>query len=80
MKSNYDKKKSPKRKLFYTDSQGFYIVTLLAIYRGLHELYGFGPERLNRITDFLPKFFQREDLSTIAEELMYWADKHGIRY
>lgn len=46
----------------------------------LYEEYGFGPERLTRISAGLAEFFRREDLTTIGDELTYWADKRGIKY
>lgn len=64
----------------YVDSQSFFTITLLAICRVLHEEEGFGPVKLNRLIDKLSKFFAREDLTTIGEELIYWADKYGIDY
>lgn len=63
-----------------TSVKSVYTVILLAIYRGLYEKYGFGPERLNRLTEWLAGFLETEDLSTIGDELTYWADKKGIKY
>lgn len=40
----------------------------------------FGLERLNRLTEWLAGFLETEDLSTIGDELAYWADKKGIKY
>lgn len=61
-------------------AKSVYTIILLAIYRGLYEKYGFGPERLNRLTEWLAGFLETEDLSTIGDELAYWADKKGIKY
>lgn len=63
-----------------TSIKSVYTIILLAVYRGLYEKYGFGPERLNRLTEWLASFFETEDLSTIGDELTYWADKKGIKY
>lgn len=62
------------------DFDKIYTVLVLAIYRVLYEEYGFGPERLTRISAGLAEFFHREDMSTIGDELTYWADKRGIKY
>lgn len=62
------------------DFDKIYVVLVLAIYRVLYEEYGFGPERLTRISAGLAEFFRREDLTTIGDELTYWADKRGIKY
>lgn len=57
-----------------------YTVILLSIYWALNQEFGFSTKRLNQITAFLADFLQTEDLNTVAEELVYWADKHGIQY
>ena len=62
------------------DFDKIYVVLVLAIYRVLYEEYGFGPERLTRISAGLAVFFHREDMNTIGDELTYWADKRGIKY
>lgn len=62
------------------DYDKVYIVLVLAIYRVLYEEFGFGPERLTRISAKLAEFFRREDLTTIGDELTYWADHRGIKY
>lgn len=64
----------------YTNAKGFYTVLILAVCWILNTKFGFGVERLNRITSDLYEFFAKEDLTTIAEELTYWANKKGIKY
>ena len=63
-----------------TNARAVYTVILLSIYWAIHQEFGFSTKRLNQITAFLADFLQTEDLNTVAEELVYWADKHGIQY
>lgn len=64
----------------YMSAQNFYTVIILSICRVLHEKKQYGPGRCNELIADLNEFLEREDLSTIAEELTWWADKYGIKY
>lgn len=58
----------------------YYSVLILGVAWILHNEFGFGKERINRMVQKFKDFIFSEDLTTIAEELTYWADKNGINY
>lgn len=62
------------------DSTKYYTILILSVCRVLHEEYGFGPDRLNRLTEALADFMNREDANTLGDELTYWAEKRGIKF
>lgn len=67
-------------KTILLDSSKFYVLFILAVRRVLYEEFGFSTERLNRVTAGLAAFLDREDPATIGDELIYWAEKKGIKY
>lgn len=64
----------------YVPSEVYCTTVMLVLARVLHEQRGFGPQRINELFAGTYEFLQREDLTTLYEELTYWADKYGINY
>lgn len=77
--SKYMVKGLMKNKTF-VNGVDFFTILLLAICFILNQEFDFSYSDINDLIVKVYRFFEKEDMTTIGEELEYWANKHDIVY